>query len=120
MFPSRPTSEVVGTPVFLNNRVYVALGRDPEHGRGRGALHCIDATGSGDITKTGKVWSYQGLDRTLSTVSIADGLLYICDVAGRLHCLDADTGHEPIILPTPHPAADWLRHSVRGIALQSN
>ena len=85
-------SEVVGTPVFLNNRVYVALGRDPEHGRGRGALHCIDATGSGDITKTGKVWTYQGLDRTLSTVSIADGLLYICDVAGRLHCLDADSG----------------------------
>ena len=32
------------------------------------------------------------MDRTLSTVSIADGLLYICDVAGRLHCLDAETG----------------------------
>jgi outer membrane protein assembly factor BamB len=25
-------------------------------------------------------------------VSIADGLLFICDVAGRLHCLEADTG----------------------------
>jgi outer membrane protein assembly factor BamB len=38
------------------------------------------------------VWTYQGLDRTLSTVSIADGLLYICDVGGRLHCVDAETG----------------------------
>jgi outer membrane protein assembly factor BamB len=86
-------SEIVGTPVFLNNRLYVALGRDPEHGRGRGALQCIDATQRGDITKTARIWTYQGLDRTLSTVSIADGLLYICDVAGRLHCLDADTGN---------------------------
>jgi outer membrane protein assembly factor BamB len=86
-------SEFVGTPVFLNNRVYVALGRDPEHGRGRGALQCIDATQTGDITTTGKLWTYQGLDRSLSTVSIADGLVYICDVAGRLHCLDAETGH---------------------------
>ena len=85
-------SEIIGTPVFYNNRIYVAIGRDPEHGRGRGALHCIDATKTGDITETGKIWTYQGLDRTLSTVSIADGLLYISDVAGRLHCLDAETG----------------------------
>jgi len=85
-------SEIIGTPVFHHNRVYVAIGRDPEHGRGRGALHCIDATKTGDITQTGRVWTYQGLDRTLSTVSIADGLLYLCDVAGRLHCVDAETG----------------------------
>jgi outer membrane protein assembly factor BamB len=85
-------SEIIGTPVFYKNRVYVAIGRDPEHGRGRGALHCIDATKTGDVTKTGKLWTYQGLDRSLCTVSIADGLLYISDVAGRLHCLDAETG----------------------------
>lgn len=85
-------SEIIGTPVFHNNRIYVAIGRDPEHGRGRGALHCIDATKTGDVTRTGKIWTYQGLDRTLSTVSIAAGLLYISDVGGRLHCLDAETG----------------------------
>jgi outer membrane protein assembly factor BamB len=85
-------SYIIGTPVFYRDRIYVATGRDPEHGRGRGALHCIDATKTGDISKTGRIWTYQGLDRTLSTVSIADGLLYICDVGGRLHCLDAETG----------------------------
>ena len=85
-------SEIIGSPVFHRDRVYVAIGRDPEHGRGRGALWCIDATKIGDITQTGKVWGYQGLDRTLSTVSIADGLLYIGDVAGRVHCLNAETG----------------------------
>ena len=85
-------SEIIATPAFYNHRVYIAIGRDPEHGRGRGALHCIDPTKMGDITTTGKIWTYQELDRSLSTVSIADGLLYIADVAGRLHCLDADTG----------------------------
>ena len=85
-------SEIIATPVFYKNRVYVAIGRDPEHGRGRGALWCIDATKSGDITQGGKVWLYQGLDRSLSTVSIAGGLVYCADVAGRLHCLDAETG----------------------------
>lgn len=85
-------SEIIATPVLYRNRIYVAIGRDPEHGRGRGALHCIDATRSGDITRAGRLWTYQGLDRTLSTVSIADGLVYICDVGGRLHCLDAETG----------------------------
>ncbi len=85
-------SEIIGTPVFFNNRVYVALGRDPEHGRGRGALHCVDATRTGDVTQTGRIWCYQGLDRTLSTVSVARGLLYVADVAGRLHCLDANNG----------------------------
>jgi outer membrane protein assembly factor BamB len=85
-------SEIIGTPVFFHNRIYVAIGRDPEHGRGRGALHCIDATKTGDITQAGRVWTYQGLDRTLSTVSIADGLLHINDVGGRLHCVDAETG----------------------------
>ena len=85
-------SEIIATPVFVNDRVYVAIGRDPAHGRGRGALHCIDARGEGDITTSGRVWTYQGLDRTLSTVSVAGGLVYISDVAGRLHCVDADTG----------------------------
>jgi len=70
-------SEIIATPVFVGNRVYVAIGRDPAHGRGRGALHCIDARGSGDITGSGKVWTYQGLDRTLSTASVADGKVYV-------------------------------------------
>ena len=85
-------SEIIATPVPYKNRVYVAIGRDPEHGLGRGALWCIDATKTGDITRSGRIWCYQGMDRTLSTVSIADGLLYIADVAGRVHCLDAATG----------------------------
>ena len=85
-------SEIIATPVFYQGRVYVAIGRDPDHGRGRGALLCLDAHQAGDGTKTGKLWTYQGIDRTLSTVSITGGLLYVADVGGRVHCLDAETG----------------------------
>lgn len=55
-------SEIIGTPVFYRNRIYVAVGRDTAMGRGRGALQCIDASQTGDITRKGKIWTYQGLD----------------------------------------------------------
>src|SRR6185295_128974 len=37
-------SEINATPVFYKNRVYVAIGQDPEHQEGIGNLICIDAT----------------------------------------------------------------------------
>ena len=85
-------SDIIATPVFYRDRVYVALGQDPAHGRGRGMFHCIDATRRGDITDAGRLWTYDGMDRSLSTVAIADDLVYAADIAGRLHCLDPETG----------------------------
>jgi outer membrane protein assembly factor BamB len=92
--------EIIGAaPVFWEDRVYVAIGRDraynPREGRrvlGGGHLLCIDPTGSGDITETGTVWSTKDVGRTQSTVSIVDGLLYLADLYGHLHCFDAETG----------------------------
>ena len=85
-------SEIISTPVFHENRVYVAIGQDPMHGFGRGMLCCIDATKTGDVTTTGEIWRYDKLDRSLSTVSVAGGLVYCADVTGALHCVDAETG----------------------------
>jgi outer membrane protein assembly factor BamB len=87
-------SEINATPVFYKNRVYVATGQDPEHGEGVGHLVCLDATKTGDITKTGLLWDYKGIHRSISTVSIdpETGLLFIGDFSGYLHCLDAETG----------------------------
>jgi outer membrane protein assembly factor BamB len=85
-------SEVIATPVTYKNRVYVAIGQDPEHGEGAGNLVCIDATKTGDITKTGEIWSFRGINRSLSTPSIADGLVYVADYSGFVYCLDAETG----------------------------
>ncbi|MBN1591180.1 MAG: PQQ-binding-like beta-propeller repeat protein [Pirellulales bacterium] len=93
-------NQIIATPVFYNNRVYVAMGQDPAHGRGRGLLHAIDATQTGDITQSGCVWKYPDIERTLSTVAIADGLLYAADLSGKLHCLDADTGKKHYVFDT--------------------
>lgn len=84
--------EIIATPVVYNNKVYVAIGQDPEHGEGVGALHCIDATKRGDITKSGEVWSYLDIRRTISTPAIMNGMIFISDYSGVIHCLDAETG----------------------------
>jgi outer membrane protein assembly factor BamB len=87
-------SEINATPVFYKNRVYVANGQDPEHGEGIGHLSCLDATKTGDITKTGVIWDYKKIHRSISTVSIdpETGLLFVGDFSGFIHCLDAETG----------------------------
>jgi len=89
-------NNILATPVIYNNRVYVGVGQDPEHGEAPGHFFAIDATGTGDVTDTHKVWSRDGEDfyRTMSTAAIADGVLYISSLSGFLHALDADTGEE--------------------------
>ncbi len=84
--------EIFSMPVFYNNRVYVTVSQDPWYKKQDGWLVCIAASGRGDVTRSGLAWSYRPTGASLSTVSIADGLLYVADYAGRLHCLDAATG----------------------------
>ncbi|MFB3826528.1 MAG: PQQ-binding-like beta-propeller repeat protein [Bryobacteraceae bacterium] len=83
---------LIATPVIWHNRVYIANGQDPENGPGPGHLFAIDATRRGDITQSGRVWRYDGLKRSLSTVAIANGLVFAADIAGFLHAVDAETG----------------------------
>jgi outer membrane protein assembly factor BamB len=85
-------SEVIGTPVIVGNRIYVGIGQDPVHGPGRGALSCLDVDGRGDVSGTGVRWHYTGIGRSLSTVSVAGGLVYCAEHAGKVHCLDAESG----------------------------
>jgi outer membrane protein assembly factor BamB len=87
-------SEINATPVFYKNRIYVAIGQDPEHGEGIGRLVCLDATKTGDITPSGTIWDFKGIHRSISTLSIDpdNGLLFVGDFSGFVHCLDAETG----------------------------
>jgi outer membrane protein assembly factor BamB len=85
-------NELISTAVVYEDRVYIANGQDPEHGEGVGHMYCIDATKRGDITKTGMVWHYDKIRRSISTPAIRDGLVYQPDFSGFLHCLDAKTG----------------------------
>ena len=89
---SEGPAEIIATPVFYENRVYACIGQDPENGNGTGRMVCIDASKRGDISKTGIVWKYDAIRRSLSTPSIANNNLFIADFAGFVHCLDAKTG----------------------------
>ncbi|HMP80096.1 MAG TPA: PQQ-binding-like beta-propeller repeat protein [Pirellulaceae bacterium] len=114
-------SDIVATPVFYEQSVIVAVGQDPEHGEGVGPLWRIDATSRGDISgelgawfergepnpNSGVLWHYGGWDddgsvtgiegemifrRTISTVAVADGLVFIPDISGYFHCVDVENG----------------------------
>lgn len=112
-------NDFIGTPVVYDGKIYIGVGQDPEHFSGVGHFWCIDPAGKkGDISpevgeweqpgkpnpNSGIVWHYGGQDtrkfvprdfvfgRTMSTACIVDGVLYISELQGFLHCLDAKTG----------------------------
>jgi outer membrane protein assembly factor BamB len=114
---------IVATPVIDNNKVYVGVGQEPSLGSGVGHFWCVDITKKGDQSlvddtkspqaevnkKSGCVWHFGGevdaktaemigrdysFGRTVSTCAIVDGLVYIPELAGYFHCLDAKTGQE--------------------------
>ena len=84
--------QVTAMPVFYKDRIYLAFTQEPFHGMREGWLVCLDATKSGDVTRTGLLWAHKDFSASVSTVSIADGLVYAADYWGRVHCLDAETG----------------------------
>jgi outer membrane protein assembly factor BamB len=87
-------NHLIAMPVIWDDKVYVGVGEDPEHGEGIGHLYAIDATMAGDVTGKAMIWHRggEGFHRTLSTVSIVDGIVYASDLSGYLYALDAKTG----------------------------
>ena len=110
---------ILATPVVYNDKVYVGIGNNPDRGPGVGHFWCIATDKTGDVSpvnnnfdpkapensKSALVWHFGGkvvpkpkkdrdvyFDRTLSTVAIHDGLLYVADKEGYAYCLDAATG----------------------------
>ncbi len=85
-------SNIYGMPVFYKNRIYVTAGGDIFWGKNESWLKCIDATKTGDITKTGEFWSCPLGQHSISTPAIYNGLVFIADSSRTIHCLDAETG----------------------------
>ena len=84
-------SEIISTVVVHDNKAFALIGQDPEHGDGVGMLSAIDASMKGDIT--GKaIWTYKDIGRTVSTPSIYNGMIFVAEYDGDIHCLDLDTG----------------------------
>lgn len=118
-FDGRGTkNEFHGMPVVYQEKVFIGTGQDPEHFEGVAHFWCINPVGkTGDISaeivlegatkpnpQSGVVWRYGGAEnrphverafvfgRTLGTACIVDDVVYIGELGGFVHCLDARTG----------------------------
>jgi outer membrane protein assembly factor BamB len=108
---------LVSTPVVYGDKVYVGTGQEPSLGSGPADFWCVDLTKTGDVSpqdengaankNSALVWHYgdavdakteeetgrkYAFGRTVSTAAIANDRVYIAEVAGFFHCLDAKTG----------------------------
>jgi HEAT repeat protein/outer membrane protein assembly factor BamB len=85
-------SSIIASPVFADGRVFVAMGQSPGHGNGPSLIHAISADGRGDVTESRVLWTSREVGRVVGTPIAQDGLLYVGDLGGTVHCLDAATG----------------------------
>ncbi len=83
---------IIASPVFDDGRVFVAMGQSPGHGNGPSLIHAISPNGQGDVTASRLLWTSREVGRVVGTPIAKDGLLYVGDLGGTIHCLDAATG----------------------------
>ncbi len=95
-------SNIMGMPVFYNNRIYVCGGGDIWWGKTEAFVKCIDATGDGDITDDGQVWSQALSSHACTTPAISNDLVFVGDLGRKLYCFDANSGEL------------YWQHSMRG------
>jgi outer membrane protein assembly factor BamB len=89
------TNQLVATPVFVDDRVYISVGEHPDIGGGPpGCLRAIDATKRGDITKDGEVWRLDGANfqQSLCNVAVDNRLVYAVESSGYVNCVDITSG----------------------------
>ncbi len=85
-------SSIIASPVYADGRVFIAMGLSPGHDNGPSLIHAISPNGQGDVTGSGLLWTSREVGRVVGTPIVKDGLLYVGDLGGTIHCLDAATG----------------------------
>jgi outer membrane protein assembly factor BamB/HEAT repeat protein len=83
---------IIASPVFADGRVFIAMGQSPGHGNGPSLIHAINPNGQGDVTESRLLWTSRDVGRVVGTPIVKEGLLYVGDLGGTIHCLDAVTG----------------------------
>jgi outer membrane protein assembly factor BamB len=110
---------IISTPVVVGDRVYVGLGVYPTNGAAPRASYflCLDISKTGDVSPkslntkdaankdSALVWAVGGLidppppqgrqaelGNCFATAAVHDGLVYVVEEVGYLHCFDAKTG----------------------------
>jgi outer membrane protein assembly factor BamB len=85
-------SYIIASPVVADGRVFIAMGQSPGHFNAPSLVYAISPNGQGDVTKSGLLWTSREVGRVVATPIVKDGLLYVGDLGGTVHCLDAATG----------------------------
>lgn len=85
-------SSIIASPVFEGGRVFVAMGFSAGHDNGPSVIHAISPDGQGDVTGSKLLWTSRAVGRVAGTPIVQDGLLYVGDLGGTVHCLDTATG----------------------------
>ena len=85
-------SFIVASPVVVDGRVIIAMGQSPGHGNGPSLIHAVSPNGQGDVTGSRLLWTARDVGRVVGTPVVKDGLLYVGDLGGTVHCLDVTTG----------------------------
>jgi hypothetical protein len=68
------------------------MGQSPGHGNGPSLVYAISPNGQGDVTDSRLLWTSRAVGRVVGTPVVKDGLLYVGDLGGIVHCLDVATG----------------------------
>lgn len=89
-------NQLVATPVFVDERVYISFGEHHDVGGADvpGCCRVIDARKRGDITKTGEIWRIDGanFERSIANVAVVGSLVFAVEKAGYLNCIDKHSG----------------------------
>lgn len=85
----------INSSVIAENGLVYATHSEENHDSVKmGRVVCIDASGSGDITKTHEVWRQDGVAAGYASPLLHDGRLYVMANSGVLSCFDAKDGKE--------------------------
>ncbi len=87
------------SPVVDGKYVYVCNGEENIDSTEMGRVVCIDASKTGDITKSGEVWRAEGIKAGFASPVLANGRLYVVDNSANLYALDAKTGKQYWMYP---------------------
>ncbi|NIL99554.1 MAG: PQQ-binding-like beta-propeller repeat protein [Acidobacteria bacterium] len=80
------------TVVFENDTVFVSHSEENVDTGVMGRMVAIDATGSGDVTKTHEKWRIEEFGGGFPSPAVKDGVVYHVDNSANLHAIDAASG----------------------------
>jgi len=79
------------SPVVQGNKIWIGHGEENSD-NSQGRIVCLDG-GTLEDGKPKLLWHKEGIKVKFAAPVLHDGLLYVCDDAGKIYCLEADSGN---------------------------